>query len=208
MTEITDTGSPRFYTFCMLSEKQFRERAKGELRHIGDQVVSLITDRDVYSKLENEVVEANPQLRDRQSAFLDMLRGNYTDAMTARTLRLLGGDESDVSLPRVLAQLADYPQLLHDKITEREFAGDCAALLQAESDLKLVCGPRFAHHERTVSALAPAHRQLNRAIDLLSATVKTYYWILAASYIDLEVKPTEEAMAIFRFAWAVPALTK
>jgi hypothetical protein len=192
----------------MLNEKQFRERAKGELRHIGDQVVSLITDRDVYCKLENEVVETNPQLRDRQSAFLDMLRGNYTEAMTVRTLRLLDGEDSGVSLPRVLAQLSEYPQLLHDKMTEREFADDCAALLQAAADVKRVCGPRFSHHERTVSALAPAHRELNRAIDLLSSMVKTYYWILAGSYIDLDAKPTEETMAIFRFAWAVPTLTK
>ena len=46
----------------MLSEKQFRERAKVELREIGKQVASLATDRDLYRKLEHDVIAQNSRL--------------------------------------------------------------------------------------------------------------------------------------------------
>jgi len=138
----------------MLSEKQFRERAKIELRQIGSQVLSLAIDRDVYWKLEREIIQPNPQLCDGRSAFLDMLRGCYADAMAARALRLLQGETGGVSLPRVLAQLAEYPQLLHDQITEGELADDRAALIQAAAELETAVTPHVGHHERTLSALA------------------------------------------------------
>ncbi len=120
MIDITDVGSLLALDFWhMLSEKQFRERAKSELRQIANQVLSVATDRDIYWRLEREIIQPNPQLRDARSAFLDLLRGTYADATAARVLRLLDGQDSAISLPRVLAQLANYPQLLHDRITEQ-----------------------------------------------------------------------------------------
>ncbi|MFZ0314474.1 MAG: hypothetical protein WAL85_17350 [Candidatus Korobacteraceae bacterium] len=192
----------------MLSEKQFRERTRIELRQIGDQVLALATDRDIYWKLEREIVQPNPQLCDRRTAFLDMLRGCYADAMAARVLRLLHGEDGGLSLPRVLAQLAEYPQLLHDQITERELANDRAALGQAAADLQNAVAPHSGHHERTLSALAATHRELDSAIDRIIATVKTYYWIVAESHLDLDVKHGENPMSIFQFAWAIPVLAK
>ena len=209
MIEITDVCSVFPLDFKhMLSEKQFRERAKTELRQIANQVLSVATDRDVYWRLEREIIQPNPQLRNARSALLDMLRGAYADAAAARVLRLLDGQDSAISLPRVLAQLASYPQLLHDRITERECAADQAALQQAAENLKQVSEPHFAHHERTLSALAATHRALDAAIDLTVSTVKTYYWIVADSYLDLDVKHAEDPMAIFSSAWAVAALAK
>ncbi len=209
MIDITDVGSVLALDFWhMLSEKQFRERAKSELRQIGNQVLSLTTDRDIYWRLEREIIQPNPQLRDARSAFLDLLRGTYADATAARVLRLLDGQDSAISLPRVLAQLANYPQLLHDRITERECAADQAALVQAAANLKQVCEPHFAHHERTLSALAATHRATDASIDLMTATVKTYYWIVADSYIDLDIHHAEDPMAIFSSAWAVAVLAK
>ena len=119
-------------------------------------------------------------------------------------LRLLDGQDSAISLPRVLAQLASYPQLLHDRITEQECAADLAALAQAAENLKQVSEPHFAHHERTLSALAATHRAMDAAIDLMVSTVKTYYWIVADSYIDMDMQQAEDPMEIFSSAWAVP----
>ena len=59
----------------MLSEKQFRERAKTELRQIGEQLMGLAVDRDIYTKFEHEIVQNNPQLGGDRSEFIDMLRG-------------------------------------------------------------------------------------------------------------------------------------
>lgn len=209
VTEITEACSRDSLQFqYMLSEKQFRERAKIELRQIGSQTLSLATDRDIYWKLEREIIQPNPQLCDGRSAFLDMLRGCYADAMAARVLRLLQGEDGGVSLPRVLAQLAEYPQLLHDQITERELADDRAALIQAAADLQRAVAPHVGHHERTLPALASTHRELDAAIDRIIATVKTYYWIVTESHLDLDVKHAENPLSIFQFAWAMPVLAK
>ena len=190
----------------MLSEKQFRDRARSELHQIGNQLQGLATDRDVYWKLERDIVERNPQLQRARSAVLDLLRGCYVDAMTARALRLLESAGAELSLQRLLGQLAEYPELLHDRISEQEFAHDRHALQQAAINLRRVTLPRTAHHERTLSALASAHRELDAALDLMLSTVKTYYWIIADSYIDLDVSHSEDPMSVFQFAWATPRL--
>ena len=192
----------------MLSEKQFRERSRSELQHIGRQVQAMAADRDVYWKFEREIVEPNPQLKNGRSVFLDMLRGSYVEAMLARVLRLLQPGECEVSLPRIVEQLTQYPDLLHDRLTQREFADDREALQEAVVRVKRATVPRAAHHERTLSALACAHRELDVALDLLLALTKTYYWIVADSYLDLEVGHGDDPMAVFQFAWALPSLAR
>ena len=185
----------------MPTEKQFRERTKVELREIGKQVASLATDRDIYRKLERDVIAANSRLESARSPFLVMMRGAYTDAMVIRVLRLLDADGAGLSLRRVLAQIAEYPQLLHDKVGDREFTSDQAALDRAAVNLKAATDPHFSHHERTPSVMASTHRALDEALDAMISTVKTYYWVVAEAYLDLEVKYVEDPLAIFRFAW-------
>ncbi len=192
----------------MLTEKQFRERARSELRQVGEQLKGLAIDRDVYRKLESEIVEPNPQLRNDRSTFLDMLRGCYVDAMTTRLLRLLEPADGDASLPRILDQLAAYPELLHERLSPGEFADDRKALEQAVVNIKCSAVPRAAHHERTLSALATAHRELDAALDLMIASVKNYYWIVSDGYIDLDVSHEGDPMSIFQFAWATPMLAR
>ncbi len=185
----------------MLGEKQFRERTKVELREIGKQVGSLATDRDIYRQLERDVIAANPRLEGSRSPFLVMVRGAYTDAMAIRVLQLLDAGNAGLSLRRVLAQFAEYPQLLHDKVGDREFASDQAVLDGAAANLRAVMDPHFSHHERTPAAMTSVHRALDEAIDAMISAVKTYYWVVAEAYLDLEVKYAEDPLAIFRFAW-------
>jgi hypothetical protein len=192
----------------MLSEKQFRERAKIELRQIGDQVLALATDRDIYWKLEREIIQSNPQLSEARSELLDMLRGCYVDAMVARLLRLLDGEEDGVSLPRVLAQLVGYPELLHDRITESEFADDRGALERSAARLRSFSASHMDRHARTLSALASTHRELDGALTVIIAVVETYYWIVSDGYIDLDVEYAADPLSIFQFAWATPVLTQ
>jgi hypothetical protein len=72
--------------------------------------------------------------------------------------------------------------------------------------LKQVLNPHFAHHERTLSALASTHRELDQAIDAIISTLKTYYWIVADAYLDFEVTYPEDPLAIFQFPWIKPEL--
>jgi hypothetical protein len=190
----------------MLSEKQFRERAKTELRQIGDQLLGMATDRDVYWKFERDIVENNSQLKSARSAFIDMVRASYADSMAIRVLRLLDGDGCP-SLPQVLTALAQHEQIMRDKISEREFSNDRAALQLALIKVQRVMVPHTAHHERTTSALASLHKELDATLDLMIETAKTYYWIVSDAYMQLEVKHSEYPLAIFEFAWAKPVLT-
>lgn len=189
----------------MLSEKQFRERAKTELRQIGEQLLSLATDRDVYRRFERDIAANNPQLQAARSEFIDMLRGSYAVSMTTRISALLDC-ERDPCLAEVLKALAQHQQILQDKLTEREFSEDRAALQQAFVRLRRAMSPYSAHHERTMPALAALHREVDAALDLMIETVKTYYWVVAGGYLELEVKYSGDPMSIFEFAWAVPIL--
>lgn len=189
----------------MLSEKQFRERAKTELRQIGDQLLGLATDRDVYWRFEREIVQNNPQLQCARNAFLDMVRASYAEATATRVLRLLDAS-NPTSLPALLGTLAQHEQIMHDKVSEREFGDDREALQQAFVRMQRVLVPHTEHHERTPSALAAVHKELDAAIDLMLETAKTYYWIVTDSYLQLDVKYPDYPLAIFEFAWAKPVL--
>jgi|HubBroStandDraft_2_1064218.scaffolds.fasta_scaffold205175_2 hypothetical protein len=191
----------------MLSEKQFRERAKTELRQIGEQLLGLSIDRDIYAKFERDIVQNNRELQSARSEFIDMLRGCYADAMAARVLRLLDGDGGP-SLPGVLTGLAQHEQIMDDKITEREFTQDRTALQQAFVNLQRAMVPHTAHHERTLPALASLHRELDAALDLMIESAKTYYWIVSDSYMQLDVKYSGDPLSVFQFAWAMPVLTR
>lgn len=184
----------------MLNEKQFRDRALHELREIGKQVLSLATDRDLYRKLEMDVIQHNPLLANNSSAYLTMVRGAYTDATTMR-LRRVFAPEANLSLRRLLTQISDYPEMLHDKLTSKELAGDVAELDRIGVYLKEHVDPHFSNHERTPAALATTDRELDRAIDLLIDCIKRYYWIVSDSYIDLDVSYSEDPLAVFRFPW-------
>ena len=184
----------------MLNEKQFRDRAIRELREIGKQVQSLNADRDLYRKLESEVVSNNPNLANATSPYLSMIRGVYTDATTMRLRRLYALD-ANLSLRRLLAQISEYPDLLHDKLTGKELSSDVAELDRTATYLKEKIDPHFASRERTPAGIATVNRELDRAIDLLLDCVKRYYWIVADSYIDLDVTYGEDPLAVFRFPW-------
>lgn len=184
----------------MLNEKQFRDRAVRELREIGKQVLSLATDRDLYRKLERDVIEPNALLSTNNGAYLALVRGAYTDATTMRLRRLFAPDAT-LSLRRLLAQIIGYPEMLHDKLTSKELAGDIADLDRMAVFLKESVDPHFSNHERTPAALASTDRELDRAINLLIDCTKRYYWIVSDAYIDLDVTYTEDPLAMFRFPW-------
>ena len=184
----------------MINEKQFRDRAARELREISKQVLGLATDRDLYRKLEAEVIQPNPLLSTNTSAYLTMVRGAYTDATTMRLRRLFAPD-ANLSLRRLLTQISDYPEMLHDKLTSKELSGDLAELDRMGVYLKEHVDPHFSNHERTPAALTTTDRELDRAIDLLIDCTKRYYWIVSDSYIDLDVSYSEDPLAVFRFPW-------
>jgi hypothetical protein len=184
----------------MLNEKQFRDRAVRELREIGKLVQSLATDRDLYRKLESEVIAANSALTHSSNPYLFMVRGSYTDATTMRLRRLFAPD-ANLSLRRLIGQVSEYPEMLHDRLTGKELARDLAEIDKLGTILKEQIEPHFSTHERTSAALDTANRELDRAIDLLRDCVKRYYWIVSDAYIDVDPVPAADALAIFQKAW-------
>jgi hypothetical protein len=184
----------------MLNEKQFRDRATRELREIGKQVLSLATDRDLYQKLERDVIQSNSSLKAGGNPFLSMWQSAYTDATTMRLRRMFAPD-ANLSLRRLVTQVSEYPSLLHDKLTDKELSNDLAELDRMSVYLKEHADPHFTDRERTPAALAATNRQLDQALDLLIDCMKRYYWIVADSYIDLDVTYSEDPLVLFGSPW-------
>jgi hypothetical protein len=184
----------------MLTEKQFCDRASRELREIGMQVQSLTSDRELFRKLESDVIAGSARLSDNSSAFLATVRAAYTDATTMRLRRLYAPD-ANLSLRRIVIQFSEYPDLLHNKLTGNELASDLADLDRTATHLKEHLDPHFTSRERTPAALTSANRELDGALDLLIDCIKRYYWIVADAHIDLDPSFEQDPLAVFRFAW-------
>ena len=171
-----------------------------ELREIGKQVLSLATDRDLYRKLEADVIQRNSRLSASANPYLSMMRGAYTDATTMRLRRLFAPD-ANLSLRRLVTQISDYPEMLHDKLTSKELSGDLAELDRTERSISRNIWIRTS---QTTSGLRrrwrPQTASLTGRIDLLIDCIKRYYWIVSDSYIDLDVSYSEDPLAVFRFA--------
>ena len=179
----------------MLNEKQFRERASRELREIGNQVSGLVTDREVFRRVDREILEGG--VEPGGSMFADVFRGAYADALTMRLRRLLA-TESSLSLRRVVDQIIDYPDLLHQKVNLREVADDSSELEKMATFLKEQIEPHFLPRERTAGALAPTLRDLDRTLDQLSALLQKYYWVVCDGYLDLDAKLSGDPLARLR----------
>ena len=119
-------------------------------------------------------------------------------------LRRLFAPEANLSLRRILTQISNYPDLLHDKLTCKELAGDIAEMDELATVLKENVDPHFPQHERTPAALASVNGQLDRALDLLVDCVRRYYWIGSDSYIDVDVSYADDPQAVLRFPWIEP----
>jgi hypothetical protein len=184
-----------------LNSKSFLERALPELREIRDEVVDLATDRDIYWKVQHEVIQRNSRLLMIRSAFFDMLNDAYSHSAAMRVRRLVDKDNRTISLRRLLEQLREYPDLLAGRVTEVELAADGAELDRATARVKDYVDQFIAHHDRSPIAGIPIHHELNAAIDLLVRLLRKYYGVLAGSDVDVVVHYLEDPLTIFRFAW-------
>ena len=184
-----------------LSSKAFRERALHELREIRNEVIDLATDRDIYWKVQREVIHRNPRLAGSRSAFFDMLNDAYAHSMAMRVRRLIDKNDRTISLRGLLEQLTKYPELLQGQVTEGELASDVIELDRTTTGVKNYVDQFIAHHDRSPSAEVPIHRELQTATDLLIRLLRKYYAILAGSDIDVVVHYMDDPLTIFRFAW-------
>jgi len=184
-----------------LSSKNFLERALHELREIRNEVIDLATDRDIYWKVQHEVIQRNPRLLMIRSAYFDMLNDAYSHSAAMRVRRLVDKDSRTISLRRLLEELREYPDLLDGRVTEVELAADGVELDRTTAKVKNYVDQFIAHHQRSPIAEVPIHRELNAAIELLIRLLRKYYSLLAGSDIDVVVHYLEDPLTIFQFAW-------
>jgi hypothetical protein len=189
-----------------LSSENFRERALHELAAIRGEVLDLATDRDIYWKVEQEVIQRNRRLLSIRSAYLDMVRGSYADAVSSRVRRLIDRDQQTISLRKLLVELKEYPKLLPEGFSPEELERDIEELDRTASKIKGFVDQHVAHHQRNPVAVVPTHSELNAGINTLIAVFRKYYAILAGSDLSVVVDYLEEPLAIFRFPWIEPKL--
>ena len=113
-------------------------------------------------------------------------------------LRRLLATEASLSLRRVIDQMVDYSDLLHQKVNIRELADDSGELEKMATLLKEQVEPHFLPRERTPGALAPTLRDLDHALDLVIALLQKYYWVVCEGYLDFEPKLSGDPLAMFR----------
>src|SRR5664280_650951 len=155
-----------------LSSKNFRERALQELLALRNEVIDLATDRDIYWRVEREVIQCNPRLLSIRSAYLDMVRGAYADAMSSRVRRLIDKGRPTISLRRLLVELRGYPELFCNRVAPAELERDIEELHRTTRKIKDFVDQRVAHHQRNPVATVPTHRELNEGIDTLIAVLR------------------------------------
>jgi len=155
-----------------LSSKNFRERALQELLALRNEVIDLATDRDIYWRVEREVIQCNPRLLSIRSAYLDMVRGAYADAMSSRVRRLIDKGRPTISLRRLLVELRGYPELFCNRVTPAELERDIEELHRTTRKIKDFVDQHVAHHQRNPVATVPTHRELNEGIDTLIAVLR------------------------------------
>ena len=187
-----------------LSSANFRERALQELAAIRDEVLDLATDRDIYWKVEREVIQCNPRILSIRSAYLDMVRGSYADSVSSRVRRLIDEDGRTISLRKLLVELRGYPDLFSREGSSEELERDIEELHRTTRKIKDFVDQHVAHHQRNPVATVPTHRELNESIDTLIAVLRKYYAILAGSDLSVVVEYLEGPLAIFQFPWIDP----
>ena len=100
-----------------MNSSDFRAHAAQELVEIRNEVLSLATDRDVYWRVQREVIQKNARLLTTSSPFFDMLNDAYAHSTASRVRRLVDNDSRTVSLRRLMEQLADHPEVLAGKMS-------------------------------------------------------------------------------------------
>jgi hypothetical protein len=185
----------------MLSASNFKLRATQEITELRDEVIALATDRDIYWKVQREVIQKNARLLTMHSAFFDMMNDSYAHATASRVRRLLDRDQRTVSLRRLLDNIARYPDILTGEPTLRELKADLVALDTTCKEVKDYVDQFVAHHDRNSTAIVPTHRQLNEAVDTIIAKFRRYYAFLTDADIDVVVGYLQGSLAIFEFPW-------
>src|SRR5258708_4958424 len=185
----------------MLSSSNFRVRAAQELDEIRSEVLDLATDRDVYWRVQREVIQRNARLLAMRSPFFDMLNDAYAHATASRIRRLVDHNSRAVSLRRLIEDLADYPDLLAGKISVEDLKHHLKELDGTCKKVKHYVDQFVAHHDRKSSASVPTHRELNEAVDTLISTFKKYYALIIDTDLALVVTYLDDPLSIFRFPW-------
>jgi hypothetical protein len=183
----------------MLSVDGFKLRAAYELIELRDEVISLATDRNIYWKVQREVIQKNARLLTMGRAFFDMLNDSYAYATASRVRRLVDRDHRTISLRKIVDEIGSYPELLAEKLTLEDWKCDLARLDTTCDGVKDYVDQFVAHHDRSPTATVPTYRQLNEAIDTVIALFTRYYDILMGTNIDVVTGYLEDPLAIFAF---------
>lgn len=184
-----------------------------DLERLRDEILCLATDRDIYWKVQKEVIQRNSKLLTIRSPFIDMLDRSYAHATVASIRRLTDGRKGTVSLTRVLRELQGQPEKFVRHIGEvagekwvmqvnkKEIEQDLKSLQETCEPVKRYADQYVAHHDRVPDPELPKYRDVNKAIDELSRIFKKYYALLAGGDLEPVVSYLEGPLAVFRFAW-------
>ena len=184
------------------SRGELQERILMMLPKIADEVKSLATDRDIYWKVQREVIQRNPRFLEMRSPFFEMLNDAYAHGTAMRVRRLVDPTKGTISLTRLLEAMGrKNPELLGSRVPAAELAKDINELKATTLKVKGYVDQYVAHQDQSPTAPRPSYQELDTAIELLVRLTTKYYKVLAESDVDVAVSYLGDPLAIFRFAW-------
>lgn len=172
-----------------------------EIDELRNEIVDLATDRDIYWKVQHEVIQKNARLLITTSAFFDMLNNSYAHATAVRVRRLVDQRSRTLSLRRLIQDLGRCPELFLEKFSKEDLRADMALLDATCKKVKCYVDQFVAHHDRNGSAAIPTHKELNEAVDTIVSVYRRYYGLLKNTDIDPLLHYVVEPLAIFTFPW-------
>jgi hypothetical protein len=191
-------------------------------------IVLLAHNRDLYRQV-GKMIDANPAIQ-VPSVFYDWMRRAYLADQTSAIRRLADHRKDVVSLRRLIAEIADHPEV----ISRRRFVGlyrgyrasewahtdfdslagpgakvvdrkavrrDLRSVIATNARIKTFVDKHIAHRAEHPTRRLPAYADLDRSIDLFERLGPRYGMVLTAEGGDMVPTIQSGWMRPFRVAW-------
>jgi hypothetical protein len=178
-----------------------RRQVIRDLNELWSEIMELATDRDIYWKVQHEVIQKNARLLSMRSAFFDIMNNAYAHSMASRVRRLVDRRQRTLSLRTLIEWVMKKPDLWHGKFTLQDLKTDLVVLDKTCTKVKRYVDQFIAHHDRSSSAAVPTHKDLNNAVDKIVDVFRRYHVLLTGSDIEPVLQYLEHPLAIFTFPW-------
>lgn len=183
----------------MSDQQQRLERLKQQMRLLREELISLLTDQDVYWKTQ-AVIKSNARLMTMRSPFFDLFNDSFVYSTVMGLRRITERSNQVVSLLNVLCEIKQYPKIAPG-IDFATLCEDIDKLKKLGTCVRDYADKYVAHHDRNRQPTQLTLAKVQAWTEAVQEIFHRYYATVMQSDIDLIVAYLEDPMRIFTFAW-------